>query len=117
MKLLLTAVIACSLGCSGAQRCPDAPAPLRVTLATAAPAAAASSAKAAPTSAPRLSITITPDPSTATVDVEIDAAADPAALARWSIAADGGAGVFHLKGVRDAGGPIASRLVVEPGKP
>lgn len=51
------------------------------------------------------------------MDVEIDAAADPAALARWSIAADGGAGVFHLKGVRDAGGPIASRLVVEPGKP
>jgi hypothetical protein len=60
---------------------------------------------------------ITPDPSTAAVDVEIDAAADPAALSRWSIAADGGAGVFHLKGVRDARGPLESHLVVKPGEP
>jgi hypothetical protein len=111
-----------AIGCGAAQRCPElSPPPPRSASPVASTSAPVAPAKknAAPPGSPRVTIILTPDPTTATVDVEVAAAAptDPAALERWSLAADGGADVFHLKAIRDDRGPLESQLIAKPNEP
>lgn len=111
-----------AIGCRAAEQCPERslPHPASPVASSSAPVALARK-NAAPPGAPRVAFTLTPDPTTATVDVDIDIVAaaptDPAALERWSVAADGGADVFHLKAIRDDRGPLESQLIARPNEP
>jgi hypothetical protein len=88
-------------------RCPEAP-----------PAAPAKEAAAAPAPAappgPRVSISIRPEPGAPSVEVEVHAAAEPEALATFSIAPPGGPAALHVKSVRDDQGSMDARVSARP---
>jgi hypothetical protein len=110
MKLApsLAALAALLVPACAPPRCPEA-VPVAPSAAAAAPAATA-----ATPAGPRVAFTIHPKPGAPSVAVEVRVAAEPEALATFSMAPPGGVAALHLTSVRDDQGPLDAVPVAGP---